>query len=225
MRSEHSDLKELFQGYVASKKPASRQGCPSPEDIARSFEPAAPTSMKKAIVDHLSECSYCREEFAIALELRKSEPPPLALQPAGLGPGKMGRTALWQLACLVLGVSLAVSSLVLLVHQREIAEIRRTGEAGLWLSFPRPGQTLSRPIVFRWQPMPDSDHYVLELFDESLLPVWTSDKIVDVQIPLPPDISFSLKPGKAYFWMVTAYSGEAMLAESDLARFVISPGE
>ncbi len=225
MRSEHSDLKELFQGYVASKKPASRQGCPSPEDIVRSFEPSAPKRMKKELVDHLSECSYCREEFAIALELRKSGPRPLALQPAGSGPGKLGQPALWQLACLLLGVSLAVSSLVLLVHQRELAETRRTGEAGLGLSFPKPGQKLSGPIVFRWQPTPDSDHYVLELFDEALLPVWTSDKIRDVQIPLPPAISSGLKPGKAYFWMVTAYSGEATLAESDLARFVISPDE
>lgn len=225
MRSEHSDLKELFQGYVASKKPSSRQGCPSPEDIARSFEQSAPTKMKKEIVDHLSECSYCREEFAIALELRKSGPGPLALQPAGSGPVKTGRPALWQMACLLLGVSLAFSSLVLMVHQRELEEIRRTGESGLGLSFPRPGQTLSGPIVFRWQPTPDSDHYVLELFDEALLPVWTSGQIRDVQLSLPPEISAGLKPGKAYFWMVTAYSGEATMAESDLARFVISPDE
>ncbi len=89
------------------------------------------------------------------------------------------------------------------------------------LSFPKPNQTLSRPFVFRWQPIPDSDHYVLELFDEALLPVWTSNKIRDVQIPFPPN----LKTGKTYFWMVTAYSDEATLAESELARFVISPDD
>jgi hypothetical protein len=120
-----------------------------------------------------------------------------------------------------LGLSLAVSSFILLVHQRQLSEIQRTRETGIVLSSPTSGQVLSAPFVFRWQADSSSEYYVIELFDEALLPVWTSEEIPEIQISIPPGVYAGLQPGKPYFWMVTSFSRDSERKESELARFSI----
>ena len=230
MRIDLDRLKELFQGYAVSKKPQSRGGCPSPSAIAGSFEPSTSARKKKRIVDHISECSFCREEFMMMLELRESDAAaikiksPTASYKPRRGVSRAAGSAhspLWQYVSLLFGLGLAISSLFILVHDRDQARALRSGGSGIMLLFPKPGQSLSGPIVFRWQERLESDFYVLELFDDALLPIWTSNEIRDTQILIPPHIYSSLNPGKPYIWMVTAFSQNSRTGESTLARFQI----
>jgi hypothetical protein len=231
MRIDLDKLRELFQGYAASRKPPSPEGCPSPSAIAKAFEPSASVRKKKRIVDHISECSFCREEFMMMLELQQHDATSIKIESstasyeprhgASRAVRSLGHSSLWQYASVLFGLSLVISSLFILVHQSDLSEVQRTGGSSIVLLYPKPGQSLSGPIVFRWQERLESEFYILELFDEALLPIWTSDKIRDAQIQIPPNVSSSLNPGKSYFWTVTAFSPDATVTESTLARFQI----
>jgi hypothetical protein len=231
MRIDIDNLRELFQGYALSRRPPDRKSCPSPKALASSFEPSASLREKKRIVDHLSECSFCREEFMMLFELQKSDPELIQIKDpatrynsgtAARSDPEIGYRPFWRYACVLFGLALTISSIFLIVQQKDLSEAQRTREMGITLLNPEADQTLSSPLVFRWQGRAASEYYILELFDEALLPVWTSDKIRDVQLRLPPDVHSRFQPGKHYFWMVTAYSGDSKAEESKLARFMIS---
>lgn len=217
MRIDDDQLKELFRGYAASRRPSTRSGCPSPEAIASSFEPSASVRKKKRIIDHISGCSFCHEEFMMLFEIQKSEPDELG----ALSQGRSGRPPLWQFACVLLGLGLVMTSFFVSVHQKDLSTIERSAEAGLTLLDPKADQSVSGPLVFRWRGRSASDYYILELFDDALLPIWTSDRVPEFQTALPPEIRATLRPGRSYFWMVTAYLQGAKTEESQLGRFII----
>jgi len=200
--------------------------------IASSFEPSASIRDKKRIVDHISACSYCKEEFMLLVELRKAEADPLSEKgktlpcpiPHEITKGKGHRhPLLWQYACVLIGLGLAFTSFFVLVQRKELSDVRRTSGAGILTIAPEIDQTVSGLIVFRWLADADAEYYVLELFDEALLPVWASERIRGTQMKLPPDARSRLEFGQPYFWMITAYAQETAIEESRLARFIISP--
>jgi hypothetical protein len=232
MRIDRDSLRDLFQGYVDSKRPPCRRNCPPSTAMAGSFEPSASVRDKKRIIDHISACSYCRDEFMLLVELRRAEAEPLAEEgealPSELRPkitkGKGPRhPLLWQYASVLIGLGLAFTSFIVLVQRKELSEIRRTSGGGILTLAPEIDQALSGPIVFRWLADPDAEYYVMELFDRALLPVWVSEKIHGTQMSIPPEVRSRLEYGQAYFWMISAYAQEAVIKESRLARFSISP--
>ena len=216
MRIDDDQLKEIFRGYAASRKPLTRRGCPSPEVLASSFEPSASVRKKKKIVDHISGCSSCREEFMMLFEIQKCEPSRLET----LSRGRSSRHPLWQYACVLLGLGLVMTSFFVSVHQKELSSVERSAERGITLLDPKSDQSPSGSIVFRWRGRSASDYYILELFNDALLPIWTSGKIRELQTPIPPEVYTTLRPGRSYFWMVTAFSQGAKTEESRLGRFI-----
>jgi hypothetical protein len=87
--------------------------------------------------------------------------------------------------------------------------------------YPTSSHKSPEKLTFRWQEFLSSKYYILELFDETLLPIWASPPIYDIQVQLPSEIYPKIKAGSSYFWMITAYSGEAKTGESRLARFAV----
>ncbi len=217
MRIDDDQLRELFRGYAASRRPLTRKGCPSPEALASSFEPSASVRKKKRVIDHISGCPFCREEFMMVFEIRKREPARLGAR----SQGRSVRPLLWQYACVLLGLGLVMTSFFVAVHQKEMSTVERSAETGITLLDPKADQSLSGPLVFRWRGRSASDYYILELFDDALLPIWKSDKVQELQIPLPPGIYAGLRPGQSYFWMVTAFLRGTKTDESRLGRFII----
>jgi hypothetical protein len=229
MKIELDRLRTLFQGYAASKRPPDRRGCPSPRAMAGSFEASFSRRVRKKIADHISECPYCQEEFMIFLEARRSEAG--ALEPGDQvisdqvrplpqqRPGGSGLAVVWQYACVLIGLSLAISSLFIVIQQKHSFEVQRSKESGILLLFPRASQVITAPPIFRWRGSPAVDYYVLELFDEAMLPIWTSERIRSIQAALPRDVFSGLRPGKSYYWMVTGFSLDLGTEESGLSQF------
>jgi len=192
-----------------------------------SFERSASARRKKEIIDHISDCSYCREEFMIIMEYHKqlaesatvSEGRPSSDEPGTLK--RSSRLVFWRYAGAFLGLGIVVTSLVILRHQRDISTALRSSQPRLALLAPAAGQHLSGPPIFRWRALAPFEYFVIELFDQDLLPVWTSDKILGVQAQLPLAVSAELLPGRRYFWMITAFSGDSKVEESRLTSFVI----
>jgi len=229
MKIELDRLRTLFQGYAASKRPSDRRGCPSPRAMAGTFESSLSRRARKNIADHISECPFCREEFMIFLEARRSEAgapePEEQASPDQHRPlprksaGGSGLAAVWQYASVLIGLGLAISSFFIVIQHKHSSEVQRSNETHILLQAPRARQVITAPPIFRWRGSPAADYYVIELFDETMLPIWTSERIQSNQAPLPRYVFSGLHPGKSYFWMVTGFSLDFEADVSGLSQF------
>jgi hypothetical protein len=84
-----------------------------------------------------------------------------------------------------------------------------------------PGQEASirTSLIFRWEPVTLSDHYVIEVFDDSLLPLWKSPQISGTSWELPTSVKEKMATGRTYFWMLTSFSASGLRVESSLEEF------
>jgi hypothetical protein len=190
-------------------------------DLFTSFSSTTTLQNKKNIIDHITACSYCREEFELLLELKKWQLASGASSPDKLGAVRFGRPFMWRYACFLFGLVLMLSAYYLNVKQFVFIEGTRTSEQRILLIAPTQVHTFPKQLIFRWQEESDSQYYILDLFDNSLLPVWTSQQILDVQIQLPDEILSRLQSGNYYFWMITAFSSTHKISESELRRFLV----
>jgi hypothetical protein len=230
MRIDNDDLKALYQEYAASRKSSDRKECPSPEALVESFDRSASRSRKMKIVDHISECPFCREEFMALVEFERADVNSSSVDHVARKPifpalkseeQGTGRHMAWQYACFLFGFGLVISSFFLLVHRNRVTDIERTNEMAISLLYPGADQSMSEPFAFRWQECPIAEYYILELFDEALLPIWTSDRILDCEVAIPPGVYSRLEPARPYYWTVTAYTQESSVKESPLAKFTV----
>ena len=89
----------------------------------------------------------------------------------------------------------------------------------LELISPTPDQAVASPPLFRWRESPGCHAYVLEIFDEEMLPLWSSEKTSHPEFLLPSEVFLKLAPGRSYYWMVTGFSPDLETQESVLQRF------
>lgn len=227
MNIEH--LRKLYKVYAASRHPADRSACPSPHQLVRSFEPSFSRRSQKRIVDHISECSYCREEFMLLLEKRRSEDS--SAEKDSLGPtddrgrrfqmnirGLNGSLA-WRWVAVVAGIGLALSSYFTVIRQRNPSAVQRANESRIIQLAPRSGQAMTGPLLFQWERNSKVDYYVLEMFDDRMMPVWASSRIREARLTLPTEVRAGLIPGRTYYWMVTGFTQDSLKLESGLAKF------
>lgn len=230
MKIEYDDLKKLYQGYVASKIPSNRNKCPSPVFLFNSFKSSTSLRNKKKIIGHITDCPFCREEFELLLELQRyqgssitvtNETSSTASSTGTLEAENIGSRPIWRYAYFLFGLALIISAYYLIVQKNDLTEVKRASEREILLISPAHVHTFPKPLVFRWQDQSASQYYILELFDNSLLPVWTSQKILDVQIQLPDEVMSRLHSGNYYFWMITAFSSTQKISESELMYFLV----
>jgi hypothetical protein len=230
MKIANDDLKKLYQRYVTSKIPDNRNKCPSPMALSISFESLTSIRNKKEIIDHITECSFCREEFEILLDLQKCQAS-FSTSISGnsstdstkyiLGAANSAKRIIWRYAYFLIGLVLILTAYYLIIQRNSFSEAMRTSEQRILLFAPAQVHTFPKPLIFRWEAQPSSQYYILELFDNSLLPIWTSQKLVDIQTQLPVEVLSSLQSGNYYFWMITAFSSTQKISESELLRFLV----
>jgi hypothetical protein len=226
MKSANSDLRELFQASVEAKTKGTEKRCPTLKALTASFEPGASARRKRKIIDHLSECPTCREDFRLYFDLRKF---PLedhlfgASRPAGsTHEARRQPTLRARFAAVVMGACLITSAVIMLLNDAKILETERAGVSGIVLLSPGSSVSGFEELVFRWESFDHATYYIVEVFDEDLLPVWISPHVEDIQVRGPSEQGLEMRRGGAYFWMVTAYSEDTKIGESHLARFRIA---
>ncbi len=230
MNGDNDILKEAFQASAASQQPRDRKRCPSLETIAGSFEPGASKRIKKLVVDHLSECPCCREEFKLYNDLQQlhrtlhqseAEGPRIESLYIPPGDGHPNTRPLWSYASILLGLAFISSVLLLFFQSTDISVIQRNQSKVVILTHPQSSHDISEELTFRWKELPSAQEYVLELFDETLLPLWTSPRIQNHQFKPPSELNRKIEAGRCYYWMITAYSGPVKTGESKLTKFVV----
>jgi len=221
------ELKSLYRTYVAGQKEDSRKDCPSMEKLLSFFEAHKRTRKKKRIVDHITRCSACAKEFEFMLEVQRYECR-LALrlqetpseEPSPL-PSGIITPLFWKFTSSVVGMVLVVVSLGIIFKELRREDLTRATRSGIELIQPKPGRPVTPPLIFKWQPTAMATTYILELYDDSLLPFWKSTETSATTIVLPDDVTARLQPDQVYYWMVTAYGRDGKLAESGFYRFSI----
>lgn len=230
MTLKDEDLRRLYRSYVGIRADANRKRCPSIKDLYDFFETRTRTSKKLKIVDHVTNCAACAEEFEFLRELQqyqdqitqgareiRAEESPFAPSTSA----RNGIVSFGQYASVTVGVLFVVASLVIIVQKWSRSADVRAAPSSVLLVQPNQKNPGSRPLVFKWREFKGAEVYILELFDEALLPTWKSPETSTPYLTLPEDVRERLPANRPYFWMVTAYRGGDKLAESELLRFML----
>jgi hypothetical protein len=231
MNLKDDDLKRFYRSFINSRSPENRRECPSLEELVSFFESRGRTGKKLKIVDHVTNCSACAQEFEFLLELQRYQEK-IASQVRECRPAKRffhsipasveGAHLLWRLSSVLVGMILVVTSIVTILQNWGPRSETRAMRSSLTLIQPAPEQSIAPPMLFKWKRLEGAETYVLELFNEALLSVWKSPEIALTQLVLPPDVVEHLQPGQRYFWLITAFSDGEKVAESDLSQFMVT---
>jgi hypothetical protein len=220
MKIDTAGLKLLFQAQARSKPPGLREDCPGPEKIIGLLR--SELSRKKAarIIDHISRCPDCATELKFLLDVFRQEETFIQETKDWLANRKvLGQRSFsprfsWRTASVLAGSFLIVLAVLATVVLR-VPEKYRAGSLARIVLLQPVGERMSRSsLIFRWQDVPGSEYYVLELFDEGLQPIWKSERISQNRLVLPSDVLNRLLAKKPYFWMVTAFSGGEKIVSS-----------
>jgi hypothetical protein len=229
MKIDNRTLVDLYREYIELNTASLKYDCPSSESLANSFIPSTSPREKKRIADHISHCRSCRDAFMILLQLQQCDASS-AFDQDNRGrknhPNKIYSKLIYispffRFSCVFVGLLLITTSALLIIQNNEFSRTSRSGGAGINLVYPVTTHPKSEKLIFQWKREPESRYYVLELFDEALLPLWTG-QIADVlQMQLPDDVYSCLQIGKSYFWMVSGFSEDLKIDESPLTRFIL----
>jgi len=116
-----------------------------------------------------------------------------------------------------------IASLVIVVRESGRPGDIRATPSSILLIQPDAKHPASFPLIFKWEGVKGAETYILELYDETLLPIWKSPDLLSPQLTMPEDLAGRLQLNKLYFWMITAYHKKEKLAESELTQFIVRP--
>jgi hypothetical protein len=240
MNINHKDLGVLYQSFVGGRLPESRENCPPLNDLIKFFKPRTPRRRKTKIVDHITRCAPCAQEFDLILKIkRRSElmDQEIAMWLDSKIPSResFGRPKMvfshrfWRYAAVLVGfasLSLAVLTFInnnpVLLFKQQVG--RGHIESDIRLIEPINARVEKSHFVFRWQEYDGADSYEVELFDESLRFIWKSPKLGETKYILPSKILQKLAPSHIYFWMITINMKNRSVIESELVYFVVADG-
>jgi len=243
MKIKHKDLQNIYKTYLLEKTPSSRKNCPSPEDILDFLRKKLSKNKTTKLLNHITNCYYCAQELEYAKNILKyesklNEEISQMIQSFQKKEGTLQEIHHWKFriknwlrlfampkrlkyAMIFAGATVLLFIITaFLLKSSRTTDYRSTGTSQIQLSKPI-YNTVQSLLTFRWSSIHESDYYILELFDETLYPVWKSEGLSENQLTLPRDISQKLQKNKPYFWMVTAFLPNGQKIESSLKEFFI----
>jgi len=238
MKINTDEVKKLYRAYISEKIPLSRKDCPSTKKILQLFSSNLSEKQKTKIIDHISCCHYCSQEFELILNTKRQEKKligeienllhpvtePISTKTREKGQKFFWPKLSWKSASLLAILIIIIASLfviLFLFHQQQ-KEYRSQYQTSFKLIQPLDNKYPKSTLMFEWERMERADYYLLELFDQSLMPVWKSKKLHKTKIFLPKSIVNSLKENNIYFWMVTAHFPDGRKVESRIESFTLT---
>ncbi|MBN1224365.1 MAG: hypothetical protein JXB23_14050 [Candidatus Aminicenantes bacterium] len=231
IKIKHEEMKRLYQAFVTEKTPDTRKHCPSPEQIVSLFSTNIKSHLKNEMIDHVSQCSHCIKELRIiGKAMREKEKfstdieAILHTKKERLIKPKIFNTATlrlsWVLIVSMLAITILLSILIIRLPQKDVYRGRESSH--FELISPVNKIVPKQKIIFSWKTDVDAKYFILEIFDDSLYPVWKSEKIINHRFGIPNEILNLTINQKKYFWMVTAYLLNGKIIESQLQEFILS---
>jgi hypothetical protein len=241
MKIKHNDLQKLYKAYIMDRIPQSQKNCPPPKEIIKFFRLKLSENRKSKLIDHITNCYYCAQEFEFILQtLREQEK--LSKEIGRLFCSKNMRVEIekgikkdapqsakkrwiffpflsWKYVLPIFVVAIIISALIIFKKPEKI-EFRDEHFSQISLIEPINGKYFKPSSVFNWTEIKNSAYYILEIFDETLYPVWESNKISKNHYTLSGETARKLIKNKTYFWMVTVYFSDGRKIESALEEFI-----
>jgi len=242
MKITHDNLKRAYKSHIRRRVPSSREGCPPAESIFSVFDESASPADKEKVIDHVTGCSHCLQEFELFLGFHRDEEKAVGdiadyLRTKDRSAGipvkrpkildillgsRLQARPLWKWAAGSFFAVILAGLVLISIRSFFIApEGRERGRlpGQVHLSSPVRGQRIEVPVVFRWEGMRGAEYYHLEIFDKSLLPLWKSPRIKEVYYELPSKAADTIMKTEVYFWAITAWLIDGTKRESPLEEF------
>jgi len=229
-------LRKLYQSHITESAQMSRENCPSPEILSECLQGQASKKKKNHVIEHITHCRLCLKEFQFILEIQRDEKKLIQkISHLFIGHSKKSRAEkkrvnfpFFQKSCnwafVAAGTVFVVAAglaLYIFINGGLEQKFRGTDMDHIKLIQPVHKKTTKVPILFHWRKIENAEYYILELFDNTLFPIWKSRKITENRILLPKDITASLSPGKNYYWFITGFFPGDGKIESSLEQFQI----
>jgi hypothetical protein len=235
------ELQTIYNASISDKIPISRKNCPPLRKIISFFKKRTSEKQKTKLIDHVTNCYFCAREFQLILNILRNEKKfkselETLLFPKNsnlsMNTQSKGRTFrlrekekplilifYWRYLFFFIGTVIIILSVIFFKNQTN-KEIRGIDSQQIHLLEPLNGKNSKSQLVFKWNEFEGSNYYVLEIFDETLLLIWKSNKIITNSNFLPDKVVQNLKTNKTYFWMVTAFLPNGRKVESNLQKFI-----
>jgi hypothetical protein len=243
MKIKNEDLIKLYKAHIMENIPHSRKSCPLPKEIMSFLRAKASEEQRSKIIDHITKCSSCAQEFEFILQTRRGERKlvdeigeflqskenmAFIKKRAGKKINHISEKRklffprfAWKYALVLAGVAIIISTFLVFQNIGK-REYRGPDLGQVGLIQPINGKYSKSLLVFKWSEFKDSEYYIIELFDESLFQIWKSNKISKNQATLPAEVAENLNTNKRYFWMVTAFLPDGQKIESEIEAFTLT---
>lgn len=230
MRININKLKILYLTYVVSRTANNRDSCPSPYSMLKTIMAAHSLRKKKRLIEHISECSSCLEDFSLLLKIanldtqhfskiiKQVQEHSSTIRPSF---SLLLLSNFMKYAIIMTSLILLIISFTLVLEKEAALTSLRSKTERIQLIDPGHIHKIARPLIFNWTKHPKAKYYVLELFNDEMLPIWTSPNIKEISYYLSDEILKKLEIDKRYFWIIKAFSSTEELAKSNLASFIL----
>lgn len=228
MKIDHEDIKKLYEAYIVEKTSEERKDCPSAELIYSLFQLNKSENIRNDTLAHVLKCSHCLKDFQFILTTLREEKKFMndleeALDSAEKDNKKAKGTLAylfhlsWKYSFFLIGAAIITVALIINIPNRNV--YRGTNQKSIRLIYPKGQLQIKSKLVFEWEMVENADHFILEIFDESLYPIWKSEKTMINQIVLPNSVLARLDRQKVYYWEVTAFMPNDRILGSRLQKF------
>jgi len=205
----HTRLRELYAGLIAGRDPSNRNACVSPEQMSAVVERTSPEAERLALLDHITSCKACLEEFELLRALHVAAP---KVRPAQ-------RPRRW----MALAASVALVATAALVWRAVWPgppDVVRGVSQMVSLVSPTEDAVVGLPVELVWRSVEGETRYVVEVLDADGAVAFT-EMTADTTL-LVPAATPSLSVG-TYAWLVVAETRDAGQIRSTPRRFRIQP--
>jgi hypothetical protein len=215
------ELQSIYKAYILENTLISRKNCPSFKKLISFFTSTTSKKQKINIVDHVT---LNKDLYKLLFAKKSKSYTKKTAQKSILKPEKQKKflqfLLKWKYASLLLGVLILISTLIIFQNLKN-KEYRTIDFKQINLIEPLNEKYSKSSLLFKWKEFKNSNYYVLELFDESLLPVWKSEKIFKDFVSPPKEIIEKLDENKTYYWMITALLHNGEKVESNMEKFIV----
>ncbi len=232
MKTNLTQIAEVYRAYLGERKVESGAGCPTPEDLVRFATRGTGRKARVRILEHVSNCADCALVLKSILRLSgeidkltgKAEAFQRCPQDEVLGKKEHvrlipGRRAAVAILAGMIGLTIMTLS-VIRISDRPV--VRGTAKFRIRLLSPKQRASyLAEDIKFKWEAVPKAARYTVELFNRSLERVWRSGPISNSGTELPAEARGVIFEGETYFWRVTVVLEDGAELISRLAEFSI----
>jgi hypothetical protein len=235
MNINNNDLRILYQSNIKDNVPNSRSDCPSPREILQFFRSEQSGHNHIKIIDHITKCYYCTQDFGIILDtLRferkmnhlvqkcfvvRREKSKKKFYPYRLLPSYFSWKSTVVISALIIFFALSTFLIISLKFKRY--PFRSLNQNQIKIIAPIKKISPKNLVAFRWESIEHSEYYKIEIFDETLYPIWISNKIYVNNATFPLEIAPLLKKNRVIYWMVIAFYSNGTKKESSLQEFSV----